>query len=97
VAEVLFGTGGLTSTQLGHISFANQNINGGALLDNGELVPIPEARILRAALALAHFIVWRERRRWLAFVAHARSRAELSSGRGSSRGARVSPMLFTKT
>ncbi len=64
VAEILFGTGGLTSTQLGQIYFANQNINGGALIGaGGELAPIPEAPVCAAAMALVGFIGWRERRR----------------------------------
>ena len=64
MAEILFGTGGLTSTQLGQIYFANQNINGGALIGaGGELAPIPEAPVCAAAMALVGFIGWRERRR----------------------------------
>jgi len=67
VTKLLFGTGGLTSTQLGQVRFANQNIDGGTLI-NGELAPIPEARIIWAAVALTLFVLWRERRRWLPFV-----------------------------
>jgi fibronectin-binding autotransporter adhesin len=64
VAEILFGSGGLTSTQLGQIYFANQNSDGGVLIGaDGELVPIPEAPVVWGAAALAAFIFWRERRR----------------------------------
>ncbi|MFM8497213.1 MAG: autotransporter-associated beta strand repeat-containing protein, partial [Planctomycetia bacterium] len=64
VAEIIFGTGGLTSTQLGQIYFANQNINGGALIGpGGELVPIPEPRVYAAAVALLAAVGWRERKR----------------------------------
>ena len=69
VTKLLFGTGGLDSDQLAQIRFADQNITGGVLLGlNGELSPIPEARIIWAALALSLFILWRERRRLLHFV-----------------------------
>jgi hypothetical protein len=69
VTKLLFGTGGLDSTQLAQIRFADQNITGGVLVGlNGELSPIPEADIIYAALALALFILWRERRRLLHFV-----------------------------
>jgi autotransporter-associated beta strand protein len=69
VTKLLFGTGGLDSDQLAQIRFADQNITGGVLLGlNGELSPIPEADIVYAALALALFILWRERRRLLHFV-----------------------------
>jgi fibronectin-binding autotransporter adhesin len=67
VTKLMFGTGGLDSDQMAQISFANQNINGGTLI-NGELAPIPEARIIWAALALTLLIIWRERRRWLPIV-----------------------------
>jgi autotransporter-associated beta strand protein len=64
VAEIIFGTGGLTSTQLGQIYFANQNISGGMLLSGtGELVPIPEPRVYAAAVALLAAVGWRERKR----------------------------------
>jgi fibronectin-binding autotransporter adhesin len=64
VAEILFGTGGLTSTQLGQIYFANQDINGGVLVGgNGELVPIPEAEVYWGALAIVLAVGYRERRR----------------------------------
>jgi fibronectin-binding autotransporter adhesin len=69
VTKLLFGTGGLDSDQLAQIRFADQNITGGVLVGlNGELSPIPEADIIYAALALALFILWRERRRLLHFV-----------------------------
>ena len=64
VAEIIFGTGGLTSTQLGQIYFANQNINGGQLI-GGELVPVPEPRVYAAAVALLAVVGWRERKRLL--------------------------------
>ena len=64
VTKLLFGTGGLDSTQLAQIRFADQNIDGGQLLGgDGELAPIPEAPVVWGAAALAAFIVWRERRR----------------------------------
>jgi len=65
VAEVLFGVGGLTSTQLGQVYWANQGINGGALLGSGELVPIPEPRVYAAVVCLLFAIGWRERKRVL--------------------------------
>ncbi|MGA0850202.1 MAG: autotransporter-associated beta strand repeat-containing protein, partial [Chthoniobacterales bacterium] len=64
VTKLLFGTGGLTTEQLGQIRFANQNINGGQLLgDSGELAPIPEAPVVWGAASLMAFVFWRERRR----------------------------------
>jgi autotransporter-associated beta strand protein len=73
VAEILFGTGGLTSTQLGQIYFANQNINGGTLIGgNGELVPIPEPRVYAAAVALLAAAGWRERKRLLSLLGKAK-------------------------
>jgi hypothetical protein len=64
VTKLLFGTGGLHSTQLAQIRFADQDIDGGQLLGaQGELAPIPEAPVVWGAAALAAFIVWRERRR----------------------------------
>ncbi|MFM8885666.1 MAG: beta strand repeat-containing protein [Chthoniobacterales bacterium] len=68
VAEIIFGTGGLTSTQLGQVYWANQNINGGALISGGELVPIPEPRVYAAAVALLAAVGWRERRRLLGLL-----------------------------
>ena len=66
VTKLLFGTGGLDSTQLAQIRFADQNIDGGQLLGaQGELAPIPEAPVVWGAAALAAFIVLRERRRFL--------------------------------
>ena len=63
VAQILFGTGGLTSTQLGQIYFANQGINGGELIGGGgQLVPIPEPRVYAAAIALLAIVGWRERK-----------------------------------
>ena len=62
--EIVFGVGGLTSTQLGQIYFANQDISGGALLSGtGELVPVPEPKIYVAALVLLGAVGWRERKR----------------------------------
>ena len=64
VAEILFGTGGLTSAQLAQVSWANQGISGGTLIGgNGELVPIPEPRVYAAAVALLAAVGWRERKR----------------------------------
>jgi len=62
--EIVFGVGGLTSTQLGQIRFANQGNATGALLSGtGELVPVPEPKIYMAALALLGVVGWRERKR----------------------------------
>ena len=62
--EIIFGVGGLTSTQLGQIYFANQGLTGGGLLSGtGELVPVPEPQVYAAALALLAFVGWRERKR----------------------------------
>jgi len=61
VTRLLFGDAGLTGTQLAQIQFAGYEQ--GAVLVEGELAPIPEARIIWAALALTLFILWRERRR----------------------------------
>jgi hypothetical protein len=64
VSQILFGTGGLTSTQLSQIYFANQDINGGELIGGGgELVPVPEPRVYAAAVALLAVVGWRERKR----------------------------------
>jgi len=66
---LFFGTGGLTSTQLAQIYFADLGVYGAQLVGpDGELTPIPEAPVTAAAVVLAAFIVWRERRRlgrWL--------------------------------
>jgi autotransporter-associated beta strand protein len=67
VAEILFGTGGLTSAQLGQVYWANQNINGGELI-GGELVPVPEPRVYAAAIALLATVGWRERKRLLTLI-----------------------------
>ncbi len=67
VSRILFGTGGLTSTQLGQIYFASQDINGGALI-GGELVPVPEPRVYAAAIALLAAVGWRERKRMRALL-----------------------------
>ncbi|MBU3665338.1 MAG: hypothetical protein FGM15_05605 [Chthoniobacterales bacterium] len=64
VAEIIFGSGGLTTTQLAQVYWAGQNIDGGALL-GGELVPVPEPRVYAAAVALLAAVGWRERRRVL--------------------------------
>ena len=69
VTKLLFGTGGLTSTQLGQIYFANQDITGGVLLGaEGELAPIPEAPVWMGAAAVVLFVGWRERRRIASFL-----------------------------
>ena len=61
---LFFGTGGLTSTQLAQIYFADLGVQGAQLVGReGELTPIPEAPVTAAAVVLAVFIVWRERRR----------------------------------
>ena len=61
--EIFFGVGGLSSTQLGQIRFANQGNVTGGLLGTGELVPVPEPRVYAAAIALLAFVGWRERKR----------------------------------
>ena len=71
LTKLMFGTGGLDSDQMAQISFADQGINGGTLI-NGELAPIPEARIIWAALALTLLIIWRERRRWMPLTSASR-------------------------
>ncbi len=68
VAQILFGTGGLTTAQLSQIRFApfdtRPQIDGGVLIGaGGELVPIPEPRVYAAALALLAAVAWRERKR----------------------------------
>lgn len=72
--RMLFGPGGLTSTQLGQVYWSDQNIDGGFLLGSeGELTPIPEARVVFAMAVLAAFVVWRERRRMLGWLSRQRS------------------------
>ena len=69
--RLFFGPGGLTSTQLAQIYFADLGIQGAQLVGpDGELSPIPEAPVAAAAAVLAGFIVWRERRRLLRAVRH---------------------------
>ena len=69
--RLFFGPGGLTSTQLAQVYFADLGIHGAQLVGpDGELSPIPEAPVTAAAAALAGFIVWRERRRLLRAVRH---------------------------
>ena len=61
---LFFGVGGLDSTQLSQIYFADIGVQGAQLVGpDGELTPIPEAPVTAAAVVLAAFIVWRERRR----------------------------------
>ena len=63
--QIFFGVGGLTSTQLAQISFDGFQ-PGAMLLASGELVPIhpiPEAKVVGGAIALAAFVAWCERRR----------------------------------
>lgn len=62
--RIFFGTNGLTSTQLAQVVWAPQGLSGATLIGtNGELTPIPEARVVWAGLALALAIGWKERRR----------------------------------
>jgi hypothetical protein len=63
VTKILFGVGGLSSTNLAQIQFAGYEQ--GAVLVSGELAPIPEAPVVWGAAAVAAFIIWRERRRLL--------------------------------
>jgi autotransporter-associated beta strand protein len=68
---LFFGSGGLTSTQLAQIYFADIRVQGAQLIGpEGELSPIPEAPVAAAAAALAGFILWRERRRLMRAVRH---------------------------
>jgi len=69
--RLFFGPGGLTSTQLAQVYFADLGIRGAQLVGpDGELSPIPEAPVVAAAAALAGLILWRERRRLLRAVRH---------------------------
>jgi autotransporter-associated beta strand protein len=69
--RIYFGVGGLTSTQLAQVYFADLGIHGAQLVGpEGELMPIPEAPVAAAAGALVGLIVWRERRRLLRAVQH---------------------------
>lgn len=62
---LFFGVGGLTSSQLAQIYFADLGVRGAQLVGpQGELVPIPEAPVVAGAAALVALICWRERRRW---------------------------------
>ena len=63
VAEIIFGAGGLPSTQLGQVYWANQGITSGELIGGGELVPVPEPRVYAAAVGLMAVVGWRERKR----------------------------------
>ena len=68
---LFFGSGGLTSTQLAQIYFADIRVQGAQLIGpEGELSPIPEAPVAVAAAALTGFILWRERRRLMRAVRH---------------------------
>ena len=63
-ARLIFGPGGLNASQLAQIRFADQGIEGAALVGpEGALTPIPEAPVRSGILALLAFIAWRERRR----------------------------------
>ena len=67
-------TNGLTSGQLGQISFnIDGSLYGAKILSTGEvvadLVPIPEPRVYAAAIALLAAVGWRERRRILGLIA----------------------------
>lgn len=75
--RLFFGPGGLTSTQLAQVYFADLGIRGAQLVGpDGELTPIPEAPITAAAVALAGLILWRER--WRLLQAVRRRRPEKS-------------------
>lgn len=62
ISEILFGSAGLTGTQLAQIQFANQGNLPGGFIGN-ELVPVPEPHVYASAAALLATIGWRERRR----------------------------------
>jgi autotransporter-associated beta strand protein len=67
--RLFFGTGGLSSTQLAQIYFADLGVHGAQLVGpRGELVPIPEAPVFAAAALLALFVLWRERGRIAGFL-----------------------------
>ncbi len=67
--QILFGAGGLTSTQLAQVRWMPQELDGGGLIGGGgELVPIPEPRVYAAAVALLAAAVWRERKRLRALL-----------------------------
>jgi autotransporter-associated beta strand protein len=67
--QLLFGTGGLTSTQLSQIRWDPQGFAGAGLIGaNGELTPIPEPRVYAAAIALLAAVGWRERKRLAALL-----------------------------
>ena len=68
VAEIIFAGTGLNSGQLGQVYWANQEINGGALISGGELVPVPEPRVYAAAVALLAVVGWRERKRLIGLL-----------------------------
>jgi autotransporter-associated beta strand protein len=72
--QIFFGVGGLTTTQLAQVQFSGF-APGAILLSSGELVPIPEPRVILAAAGLALFILIRERRHALALcnIIHGRS------------------------
>ena len=73
VSQILFGSGGLTSTQLGQIRFANQGNLQGGFVNGNELVPVPEPRVYAAAIALLAAVGWRERKRLLGLIRRKRS------------------------
>lgn len=78
--RIYFGIGGLTSTQLAQVYFADLGIHGARLVGpHGELTPIPEAPVAVAAAALAGFIVWRERRRLLRAIQRQLARRSCAS------------------
>lgn len=60
--RLIFGQGGLTSPQLAQIRFDGFGAGSRLTGPDGELVPIPEAPVSAAAVALLVFIAWRERR-----------------------------------
>jgi len=62
--RLFFGAGGLSSTQLAQIYFADLGVQGAQLVGpQGELVPIPEAPVFAATAVLVLFVLWRERGR----------------------------------